>query len=196
MYEFDEEKLQNFSVIAEDSLRSFENHVLLLGEDTESAEALNDAFESIQRIKELAHNLEFEKITKLTHGMASLLDLVRDEKAEITQTLIEVQFSAKDVLNSLICSIVDGKEDAHISIVESLEKLNKLDKAASKDESNEIQPEVIETVNQKETPQENNFDEETLHDFTIETEENLQYFEDSLLLLEEEPDNMEGKSVV
>ena len=189
-----DEKLQDFFIKAEENLQSFENNILLLAENPENLELASEAFRSIQATRELASTLGFEKITTLAHRMETLMELAHAGKIGINQNFIEGQFSAKDALGKLINSVVDGRgEDSVAEIAEIISTLDKIPLGTVEEKVSEAEIKTVSDSSHNEKAiEEHDFDEETLSDFTVETEENLQLFEKSLLLLEEEPDNVEA----
>ncbi len=95
----DPELIRDFVTESREHLEIIESQVLTLEKDASNLEAIHSVFRSFHTIKGLAGFLEFEVIQRLAHEVETLLDLARNEKLAITETVIDVILESKDFLS-------------------------------------------------------------------------------------------------
>ncbi len=93
---------QKFIDEANTLLVNLDNALLELEKDPSSKQYIDESFRVMHTIKGASGMYGFEKVMEVTHELESLYDIVRENKLEAPQTLIEVTFEAADHIRALL----------------------------------------------------------------------------------------------
>ena len=100
------------------------NQVLLkLEKAPDNPELVNETFRYLHNIKGMAATMGFEKITKLSHELENLMDLVRTGKRRLSGGMISAVFKGVDFLETLISGLEKRTESGELDINPVLEAL-------------------------------------------------------------------------
>nr|WP_249435675.1 chemotaxis protein CheA [Paenibacillus sp. Marseille-Q4541] len=110
-----------------DHLQSLNEKMLELENSPEDLSIVQVIFRSAHTLKGMAATMGFEDLASLTHKMENVLDLVRNEKLQMKESIFDVLFQSLDALESMVQNIMgggEGKLDV-TSIVSSLQAIEK-----------------------------------------------------------------------
>lgn len=115
---------QYIEVFIEESrehLQTINSKMLDLENDPTSIEIVQEIFRSAHTLKGMAATMGFEDLANLTHKMENVLDLIRNNKLDVSEVVLDVLFQSVDHLEEIIESIVEGgtgkKDITEISIL-------------------------------------------------------------------------------
>lgn len=151
---------------------------------------IDQIFRAYHSIKGASGMMGLTKINRLTHVAENLLDMCRDKKITVTNSIIQALFESIDLLNSCIDELQGNGEDANIDkIVEKLEKLktDNIEDGNPKEEDTEVanSSEGRESIKNKKS----SFDvSKYLQIFIDDTMESVSSMEDALLNLDQNED--------
>ena len=94
--------LPDFIVEAEEHLEEMEALLLKLVQQPDDLEVLNDIFRPIHTIKGGAQYIGLEKISRLSHRLEDLLDLLREGSMSSSAQIVETLISASDRIALLV----------------------------------------------------------------------------------------------
>ncbi len=107
--------LPDFIVEAEEHLEEMEALLLRLVQQPDDLEVLNDIFRPIHTIKGGAQYIGLEKISRLSHRLEDLLDLLRDGSMASNGEIVETLISATDRIKLLVGELeANQREDADV----------------------------------------------------------------------------------
>ncbi|WP_408956087.1 chemotaxis protein CheA [Natroniella sp. ANB-PHB2] len=75
--------------------------LLTLENDPENMEMINECFRAAHTLKGMAGTMGFERVSRLSHAMENILDLLRDGQIEVNTEVINLLFKAVDTLELL-----------------------------------------------------------------------------------------------
>jgi two-component system chemotaxis sensor kinase CheA len=104
----DEDLIREFITESEEHLVNIEGQMLILEKDAgdgEAAETLNAVFRAFHTIKGLAGFLEFDSIRSLAHEVETLLDLARNNKLQVTSSVVDIVLESADIMRRELNSI-------------------------------------------------------------------------------------------
>jgi two-component system, chemotaxis family, sensor kinase CheA len=104
----DPELIADFVHEAREHLESIEAHLLAVGEDRNSSEAVNAIFRSFHTIKGLAGFLELPLIQSVAHETETVLDLVRQGKATVTPAAVDIILESRDYISRWLKLLAAG----------------------------------------------------------------------------------------
>lgn len=110
-----------------DHLQSLNEKMLELEQSPEDLSIVQVIFRSAHTLKGMAATMGFEDLASLTHKMENVLDLVRNEKLQMKESIFDVLFQSLDALESMVQDIMaggEGKLDVS-HIVSSLQAIEK-----------------------------------------------------------------------
>ncbi|MBK8398359.1 MAG: response regulator [Leptospiraceae bacterium] len=113
--DFYEESYENLSKIA--------NRLVDLESNTDSLEIINELFRSVHTVKGGARLLKIIKIEKLSHSVENLLDLLRNQKLQVTAVHIDYLLEARSAISEMIEEVA-SKGPIRIRIAPLVTKLN------------------------------------------------------------------------
>lgn len=100
-----------FASEAKDILSHLNKRLVYLEKQPNDKDCLNEIFRQAHTLKGMAATMGYEDITKLTHEMESVLDLLRQEKLRAEKNIVDLLFNAFDVLEKLIDNESAEKEN-------------------------------------------------------------------------------------
>ncbi len=103
---------------AEDYLEQISNSILKLEKDMNDTEAINSIFRGMHTLKGMAASMGYSSITKISHAMEDIMDLIRNSKLNITVDLIDLLLKGTDYLTSLV-----NKREIDENIIKSFLKV-------------------------------------------------------------------------
>lgn len=112
---FREESLEHIEVV--------ESQLLDMESSGVTPDAINQIFRSIHTIKGGSGFLGFEGVKELSHGMESLMDLVRNGKAELTEEAADILLRGTDLLKAMLNDLANQDQ---IEITQELAILDRL----------------------------------------------------------------------
>lgn len=95
---------------AAEHLANMESGLLQLESSPHDLELMHAIFRGAHSIKGGSGMFGFADITRFTHAMESLLDLMRDEKIAVTPTLTDLLLRSTDILRTLVTIAKEGGE--------------------------------------------------------------------------------------
>ena len=103
--------LSDFIVETEEHLEEMEGLLLQLMQDPGDREVLNDIFRPIHSIKGSAQYIGLVKISRLSHQLEDLLDLLREGQLESTFDTVETLIAARDRLQQITQELKQGQQE-------------------------------------------------------------------------------------
>ncbi len=164
----DIELLEDYTTEAREVLDDLDANLIRLEQEGATQETLNNVFRAAHSIKGSAEYIGLDRSSALTHGVETLLDLLREGMLEVTQEVVEFLFKAKDCISALVDEVArDHEEKTDISgLLSELEILvSKSDKSS---EVSEITAIIEEAVQERPEPAEQDLIEG--HDEELETQ--------------------------
>ncbi|MCF7928377.1 MAG: chemotaxis protein CheA [Spirochaetales bacterium] len=132
-----------FKEEAYELLNQLEQDLLEAEENQESPEAVSAVFRTMHTIKGSAGMFGYERISKFTHEVETVLDMVREGKVDISQDLIDLTLRSRDHINEMLEEqTVTGEADDPVSreIITGLKQLVEEAERARKPEEQETAP--------------------------------------------------------
>lgn len=127
---FREESLEHIEVV--------ESQLLDMESSGVTPDAINQIFRSIHTIKGGSGFLGFEGVKELSHGMESLMDLVRNGKAELTEEAADILLRGTDLLKAMLNDLANQDQ---VPIADELAILDRLINGGSAPKVAEPEPE-------------------------------------------------------
>ena len=117
--------LQEFIEESREHLDEMESLLLQLANGTGSNQIFNDIFRTIHNIKGASQLTGLERISRLSHTLEDLLDLLRQEKITSNSSIVEILFSGRDRIVQIVDELVDSQQEI-ASIDDLLDELSNL----------------------------------------------------------------------
>ncbi|WP_067727064.1 chemotaxis protein CheA [Oceanobacillus damuensis] len=136
--------LEVFLDESREHLQAVNDNILKLEKKPEDLNLVNDIFRSAHTLKGMAATMGYEDIASLTHKMENVLDLIRNQKLNVTTDIIDTIFLAIEYLEEMVNSISegsDGKKDV-TGLVQRLDQIEKGEPVSA-----ELQDETVEESN-------------------------------------------------
>ncbi|MCS7008557.1 MAG: chemotaxis protein CheA, partial [Chthoniobacterales bacterium] len=152
----DVDLLKDFLVEANEHLDNIEQGVLQLEENPSDADTIASIFRAFHTIKGGSGFLNILPVNHLAHQLENLLDLIRDNKLEVTREVIEVILEGGDTFRTCFQEIqeqITGKRPAEPIVVEGrelLEKISELIRGQGTEEAEVIRAQEGSLVEKKE----------------------------------------------
>lgn len=108
---YDEELLKEFIIESNEHLAELEESLNRILEEPQNKEVLNQIFRSIHSIKGSANYIGLLKLGDFLHILEGCLERVRQGKIEISREIIDVLFSGKDAIDSLLSDLSSSGEE-------------------------------------------------------------------------------------
>lgn len=199
----DRELLECFIDESGEYLGAIEANVLELEKNPGDSEAVNAIFRAFHTIKGTSGSVNLESISRLAHATENLLAEVRSGAIAMDAEVIEVVLGVGDTLQAMVQNVQDvfhnGVDQYHrFEVDEQIDRLNALlqrkmagDAEAGADEpGGEAVVEKDEGQRQHPVPDFSK-DVDLLSGFISEAFEHLETIEENVLLLEQNPDDLE-----
>ncbi|MBH0155903.1 chemotaxis protein CheA [Fictibacillus sp. 5RED26] len=142
------EMTQYLDIFIEESkehLQSINQQVLLLEKRPGELTIVNEIFRSAHTLKGMSATMGYEDLANLTHCMENVLDAIRNNKIEVSSSVLDVLFASLDHLEAMVVEISEGgsgKRDVTKTVrdLETLEKgeAPKMIQAESKKEAESL----------------------------------------------------------
>ncbi|MBH0165855.1 chemotaxis protein CheA [Fictibacillus sp. 7GRE50] len=124
------EMTQYLDIFIEESkehLQSINQQVLLLEKRPGELSIVNEIFRSAHTLKGMSATMGYEDLANLTHCMENVLDAIRNNKIEVSSSVLDVLFASLDHLEAMVVEISEGgsgKRDVTKTVrdLEALEK--------------------------------------------------------------------------
>lgn len=107
-------------------LQALNDNILALESDPQNQAVLDDIFRSAHTLKGMSATMGFNIIAELTHEMENILDLLRKNKLQATESTVDLLFRCVDALEKLIDDVASGGEGQQdiTSLVASLRQMS------------------------------------------------------------------------
>src|SRR5699024_7967574 len=89
-------------------LRELNDGVLILEDNPHDIEIINSIFRSAHTLKGMAATMGLNTMTKLTHQMENVFELLKDEEVQVTHELITLIFDCLDALADIVEDLQAG----------------------------------------------------------------------------------------
>src|SRR5690606_27131519 len=102
---------QYLSMFIEESkehLQAMNENLLSLESQPSDISIVQQIFRSAHTLKGMAATMGFEDLAALTHQMENVLDLVRNNKLNMNETIFDTLFKSLDALEAMVQDIIDG----------------------------------------------------------------------------------------
>jgi two-component system chemotaxis sensor kinase CheA len=201
--------IQGFVEESHEAFDDIENDLLMIESNPDDLSIVNGIFRVMHTIKGTAGFLGLDDIGKLAHRIESIFDMIRREELKITSDIMDSLLPAIDLLKLMVFELLEPKKsDYHLD--DTLSALLRLTQSIlAEDGSRSAQPQITEldleqgSAPFRTKPDEKKPDEHLLAfrasvrsvspqlkaDFVVEAEEHLETIEESLLILEQSPDD-------
>jgi two-component system, chemotaxis family, sensor kinase CheA len=114
-----------FITEARETLQSLNQSLLRLEKNPDDPGTVNEVFRFLHNIKGMASTMGFEKITRLSHELESLMDLVRTGKRKMSGDIISAVFKGIDFLEMLVNGLEKRLEGGEIDISPVIDTIRK-----------------------------------------------------------------------
>ncbi|MBH0173096.1 chemotaxis protein CheA [Fictibacillus sp. 23RED33] len=105
------EMTQYLDIFIEESkehLQSINQQVLLLEKRPGELSIVNEIFRSAHTLKGMSATMGYEDLANLTHCMENVLDAIRNNKIEVSSSVLDVLFASLDHLEAMVVEISEG----------------------------------------------------------------------------------------
>lgn len=134
--------LNDFIDESREHLDEMESLLLGLGNDLGNLDLLNDIFRTMHNVKGASQLTGLDKISRLSHRLEDLLDLLRQGSKQTTADIVQLLIAGRDRIVELV-SELESTQEEQSSVDELIEKL-----------TTKIEGDVAETVTAQEPAQE------------------------------------------
>jgi len=177
--------LPDFIEESREHLDEMESLLLQLSSDLENIDILNDIFRTMHNIKGTSQLTGLDKISRLSHRLEDLLDLLRQEKKQNTSDIVSVLITGRDRILKIVSELEEIQAETS-SVDELIKTLNSLidddteaDNISVKDSYIQA-PKNYESVNSEFYKEDN--DEELFSIFHQHLKEHFSVLEQSVLI--------------
>lgn len=138
---------QYMSVFIDESkehLQLMNDSLLRLEQEPEDLKIIDEIFRSAHTLKGMSATMGFNRLAELTHHMENILDNIRNGKADVDTSLVDILFECLDTLNSLVDEVIeDGEESTGIeTLMGKLEEMSKAGSSVKTEKQEAPKPEV------------------------------------------------------
>lgn len=118
MSEINLELLHDFIDESREHLDEMESLLLQLGDDLGNLELLNDIFRTMHNVKGASQLTGLDKISRLSHRLEDLLDLLRDGQMQATSEIVDLLIAGRDRIVTLVSELEESQQE--LSAVDEL----------------------------------------------------------------------------
>ena len=198
---FTSEDIELLREILEESpqyLEGIEDNILSL-EKNPSEEIIDEVFRTFHSLKGITGFVDLPSVTKTCHSLESLVKMIKEDKATITNSIIDLLLDGTDLIKEIMANIesaISNYNGGEIEIDVIGLGEDEIEKRVQ-DISNlevESKPEREEIIPEKDISEgilSDTFLTESLNDFTEEFSENISELDELMLNLENHPENKE-----
>ncbi|MCP4754721.1 MAG: chemotaxis protein CheA [Proteobacteria bacterium] len=197
------EMIQGFVEESHESFDEIENDLLTIESNPDDLTIVNSVFRVLHTIKGTAGFLKLDEISKLSHKIESIFDLIRREELKISSELMDTLLPSIDLLKLMVFELTEENRseydlDVTLETLQAisnipqtpwassdpvLQKVGPTEAARSKAEDGDL--ELLEEFRK----QSRAISSDLKTDFVMEAEEHLGVIEENLLNLEQRPDD-------
>lgn len=139
---------QYMSVFIDESkehLQILNDSLLRLEKEPEEKKIIEEIFRSAHTLKGMSATMGFNRTAELTHNMENALDMIRNDKLNVDENLIDVLFESLDMLNALLDELIEtGEEETVIEdLVKRIEAITKGETVGTVEKVKEVKYEEI-----------------------------------------------------
>jgi two-component system, chemotaxis family, sensor kinase CheA len=124
------EMTQYLDIFIEESkehLQSINQQVLLLEKTPGELSIVNEIFRSAHTLKGMSATMGYEDLANLTHCMENVLDAIRNNKLDVSSSVLDVLFASLDHLEAMVVEISEGGSGKR-DVAETVKELEALEK--------------------------------------------------------------------
>lgn len=118
MSEINTALLDDFIDESKEHLDEMESLLLQLSGDLSNIDLLNDIFRTMHNVKGASQITGLDRISRLSHRLEDLLDLLRQGQREVTPDIIDLLISGRDRIAQLVSELAETKQE--LSAVDEL----------------------------------------------------------------------------
>ncbi|WP_028307530.1 chemotaxis protein CheA [Desulfitibacter alkalitolerans] len=107
---------------ADEQIQLMDENILLLEKNRDDLDILNLIFRAAHTIKGSSASMGFDKMAEVTHSLENVLDLLRQDRLEVTTEIIDLLLEGLDMMKELKGDIISGK-DSELDVSVLIEKL-------------------------------------------------------------------------
>ena len=146
--------LNDFIDESREHLDEMESLLLQLGDDLGNLDLLNDIFRTMHNVKGASQLTGLDKISRLSHRLEDLLDLLRQGNKSTTQEIVHLLITGRDRIVELVSELESSQEERS-SVDDLIEKFTDQIEASDETEATEEKPTLapVETVASEPTTQ-------------------------------------------
>lgn len=138
------EYLSMFIDESKDHLQALNENLMNLENNPDDISIVQNIFRSAHTLKGMSATMAFDDIASLTHEMESVLDLIRNQKLQMNDQIIDSLFKSLDALESMVEDIIaggTGKADVSdiVSILEGIVSGDSPQQEASFDQMSSVE---------------------------------------------------------
>ncbi len=185
----DAELLREFVVESQEHLSDVENQLLSLESqgDAMDVSLVNTVFRAVHSIKGAAGFMGLDTLQSLAHREEEVLNKLRNNELRPTSVVINTLLRASDRLKSLLDNIESSNEEDVTDHIVALERILSGESMIKVTEVSSVQSQNAVPFNSSDS----GLCSETLHEFLVESHDNLEQLERDLLQLEKQNDAAE-----
>ncbi len=131
------DKEQYIDIFIEETKEHLQNltlQLLQLERNSEDTATINEIFRSAHTLKGMSSTMGFENMSRMTHKMEDVLDLVRNDNLKVNSHIVDLFFKCLDALENYLENIISSGSDGNGEHKEVVELLNKEIIRSAKDE--------------------------------------------------------------
>lgn len=133
---------------AKEILTHLNKRLVDLEKQPQNKECLNEIFRQAHTLKGMAATMGYQEITKLTHEMESVLDLLRQGRLSADKSTVDLLFDSFDALEVLVDEVAsDGGKGAGAKRIDVAVLAGKLEKVKTEYEKKSLSPEKEKRTN-------------------------------------------------
>ncbi|ANC76882.1 chemotaxis protein CheA [Fictibacillus phosphorivorans] len=124
------EMTQYLDIFIEESkehLQSINQQALLLEKSPGELSIVNEIFRSAHTLKGMSATMGYEDLANLTHCMENVLDAIRNNKLEVSSSVLDVLFASLDHLEAMVVEISEGGSGKR-DVTDTVKELEALEK--------------------------------------------------------------------
>ena len=103
--------LSDFIDESREHLDEMESLLLQLGDDLGNLDLLNDIFRTMHNVKGASQLTGLDKISRLSHRLEDLLDLLRQGNKQTTQEIVHLLITGRDRIVELVSELESSQEE-------------------------------------------------------------------------------------
>ncbi|MCA0969120.1 chemotaxis protein CheA [Halobacillus litoralis] len=174
--------LEVFIDESKEHLQAINDNLLKLEQNPNDLPIVNEVFRSAHTLKGMAATMGYQDLANLTHQMENVLDLIRNEKIQVDESVLDVVFDSVDDLEAMVVDISEGGQGER-NVETVVAKLYAIEQGEAVADALQQTESASEDVHNEETKLE--VDEFTMAVLEQSADQNLHNFEISVSLRED-----------